>query len=336
MLPETYKKVIVKQFSRDPLEAMDIVDEKMYPPGPNEILVKNLYVGANFTDVPRMMGLANQFQSPPFDAGIEALGEVVQVGSAVTEFAVGDSVVTAFFGNGYREYSLIDQRLAAVVQERTPERLGLVISGAMASIMLHVIARLDATTSKQTILVTAGLGDTGHYVVQLAKLLGHHVVTTCANDEEADILKAYDCDRVIVRDNEDPHEVIPAEYPNGINLVIESFGGKFFALGLDNLAPRGRLISSGALIEHTEDEGNIHTIDIYNKLILKSATLHGFNLVEYAQFIRQHSQKLRDLKAEGKITTLLDKRQFKGIDSIPEAVAHMVSWETRGKIIIEL
>lgn len=283
-----------------------------------------------------MMGLANRFQSPPFDAGIEALGEVVEVGKLVKDFKVGDTVVTAFFGNGYREYSLIDERLAAVTSERSPERLGLVISGAMASIMLHVIAGIKESTPKQNILVTAGLGDTGHYVVQLAKLLGHHIVTTCANDEEAAILKDYNCDRIIIRDKEDPHDVIPNEYPNGLNLVIESFGGKYFELALDNLAPRGRLISSGALIEHTEGDGNIHTIDVYNKLILKAATLHGFNLVEYAQFIRQHSTKLRDLRHEGKVETLMDASTFKGIDSVPEAVAHMMSWKTRGKVVIEV
>lgn len=335
-LPATYKKVIVKQFSRDPFEAMEIVEEKMYPPGPNEILVKNIFVGANFIDVPRMIGLANKFQTPPFDAGIEALGEIVQVGSAVTDFKVGDTVVTAFFGNGYREYSLIDERLVAVTSERTPERLGLVLSGAMASIMLTVIARYKDTTPTRNILVTAGLGDTGHYVVQMAKLMGHHIVTTCANAEEAEILKGYDCDRIIMRDTEDPMDVIPAEYPDGLDLVIESFGGKFFELGLDNLAPRGHMISSGALVEHTDGFGNIHTIDVYNKLILKAATLHGFNLVEYAQFIRQHSVKLRELNAQGKIHTLIDSKKFKGIESIPSAVEHMMSWSTRGKIVVEL
>lgn len=335
-LPESYKKVIVKQFSRDPFEAMDIVDEKMYPPGPNEILVKNLLVGVNFTDLPRMIGLANKFQTPPFDAGIEALGEVIQVGTLVKDFKVGDTVVTAFFGNGYREYSLIDERLAAVTSERTPQRLGLVISGAMASIMLTVVAGIKEDTAKKKILVTAGLGDTGHYVVQLAKLMGHHVVTTCANAEEAEILNSYGCERVIARDNEDPNEVIPAEYPQGIDVAIDSFGGGFFQLALDNLAPRGHLISSGALVEHTRGTGNFHTIDVYNKLILKAATLHGFNLVEYAQFIRHHSVKLRELHHSGKIQTLIDDRTFNGIESIPSAVAHMMTWGTRGKIVIEL
>ncbi len=336
-LPETYKKVIIRRFSNNPQEAMEVVETKMHPPRSNEILVKNIYAGVNLTDVPRMLGLANRFQSPPFDAGIEALGEVMQVGSAVQDFNVGDTVVTAFFGNGYREYSLIDERLAAVTKVRTPERLGLVISGAMASIMLTVVAGIDEKTPRRKILVTAGLGDTGHYTVQLAKLMGHYVVTTCADAEEADILKAYGCDRIIIRDTENPKDVIPREYPNGLDLVIESFGGKFFTLGLDNLAPRGQLISAGALTEHTDiDENNTQPIDIYNKLIAKSATIHGFNLVEYAQFIRQHSVQLSNLYTEGKINTLVDGNQFKGIESIPSAVEHMLSWKTRGKVIIEL
>lgn len=336
MLPETYKKVIVQKFSRDPHEAMAVVDEKMYPPGPNELLVKNKYAGANFTDVPRMLGLANKFQTPPFDAGIDALGVVVSVGSAVTDFKVGDKVITAFFGNGFREYSLIEARMAVLTTQPTKDQLGSIISGAMASIMLHVVAGYNESIPKQKVLVTAGLGGSGHYVVQLAKLQGHHVVVTCANDTEAEILRAYGCDRVIIRDKEDPAEVIPAEYPNGLNLVVESFGGKYFNIGLDNLAPRGQLISAGALIEHTHAEDSIHTIDIYNKLIIKSATLHGFNLIDYANFIRAHSIKIAELTANNQIKALIDPIEFKGIESVMAAVEHMMSWKTRGKVIVEL
>lgn len=336
MLPKTYKKVVIEQFSRNPHEAMAVVDAKMYPPGPNEILVKNIYMGANFTDVPRMMGLANQFQSPPFDAGIDALGEIVAVGSDVKSLKIGDTVITAFFGNGFREYSLIDARLAVITPERSKEQLGTVISGAMASIMLHVVAGYTESTNKQTILVTAGLGGSGHYVVQLAKMQGHHVISTCANDTEAKYLEELDCDRIIIRDKEAPEQVIPEEYPDGINLVIESFGGKYFNLGLDNLAPRGRLVSAGALVEHTDNDDNIHKIDIYNKLVLKSATLHGFNLIDYAHHIRKHMLQLGELQAEGKIKTLIDPVEFKGIDSVMDAVAHMMSWKTYGKVVIEV
>lgn len=336
MLPETYKKVIVKTFSRDPHEAMAVVDEKMYPPGPNELLVKNMYVGANFTDVPRMLGLADTFQSPPFDAGIDALGEIVQVGSAVTDFSVGDKVITAFFGNGFREYSLIDARLAVNTAHPTKEQLGTVISGAMASIMLHVVAGYSESTPKRKIFVTAGLGDSGHYVVQLAKLQGHTVVTTCSSEEEADYLKSYNCDRIIIREKEDLADVMHAEYPQGFDLVLESFGGKYFNLGLDNLAPRGQLISAGALVEHTHEEGLIHTIDIYNKLIWKSATIHGFNLIDYANHIRHHTMLISDLVRTGKIKTLVDPIEFKGINSVIDAVAHMMSWKTRGKVVIEM
>lgn len=336
MLPETYKKVMIEQFSEDPHTAMVIVETKMYPPGPNEIVVKNRYVGANFTDVPRMIGLAKAYQKPPFDAGIDALGEVVQVGSAVRDFAVGDQVVTAFFGNGFREYSLIDSRFAAKITEPSRERLGLVISGTMASIMLRVVAGYKETTPRQRILVTAGVGDVGHYVVQLAKYLGHYVISSCGTADEGDILTELGVDRVIVREKEDVEQVILAEYPEKLDLVIDSFGGHYFNIGLDNLAPRGRFISSGALVEHTRHEGHIHSIDLYNKLIIKGATLHGFSLVEYAHLIGYHQAQIVELHQAGKIRTILDPKIFKGIDSIPDAVAHMMSWKTRGKVIIEL
>lgn len=336
MLPATYKKAMITHFSEDAHNALEIVETKMSAPAPNELLVRNIYAGANFMDVPRMMGLAKFYQDPPFDAGLDALGEVMQVGSDVKDFKVGDMVVTAFFGNGFREYSLIDHNLAATIQDPTPERLGLVISGSMASIVLEVVLGIKESTPRQKILVTAGIGDAGHFIVQLAKLGGHHVISSCGNAEEVALLKTLGCDRVINRDDEELAEVLISEYPNGVNVAIDSFGGHYFNTCLDSLAPKGHLISMGALVEHTRHEGQTHSIDIYNKLIWKSATLHGFNLIEYAQFIPYHSQKVRQLYEAGKIRTLIDPVHFKGIERVPDAVAHLTTWQTRGKVVVEL
>src|ERR1700712_4226914 len=69
-------------------------------PGPGEVRIRQHAVGLNFIDVDFLTGL---YKAPslPFIAGNEASGEVVTVGSGVTNFHPGDRVAYYFNLGGY-------------------------------------------------------------------------------------------------------------------------------------------------------------------------------------------------------------------------------------------
>merc|ERR1719410_1924622 len=117
--------------------------------------------------------------------------------------------------------------------------LPLMISGLTASIALEEVGEMR---HGETVLVTAAAGATGQFAVQLAKLAGNHVIGTCSTKAKVDYLKSLGCDRVINYKQENVYEVLKNEYPNGINLVFESVGGKMFSDCLNNLAVKGRII----------------------------------------------------------------------------------------------
>lgn len=49
----------------------------------------------------------------------------------------------------------------------------------------------------ESVLVTAAAGGTGHMAVQLAKLLGAHVIATCGTDAKAAVLGQLGADCVV-------------------------------------------------------------------------------------------------------------------------------------------
>lgn len=334
MSEKMYQKVIVTHFSETIRETLKVVETPFRDPGPNELLVHNYYAGVNFNDLPHVMGRLPNFSRPPFDFGLEAIGKVVAVGSHVTEHQVGDAVVTLMIGNGYREYSLIDHKLAWKVNSISPQVMALLVSGARASIALRVAARLKR--GGLTVLVTAAISGSGHYAVQLAKMMGNHVIGTCRSEDEANLLAQLGCDRIINRENEDLDTVLGQEYPDGIQVVYDSFGGRIFDICLDHLAPRGRIIVAETLAEHTHHEESVHRLPIYDKLIWKAATIHGFNLLEYAQFILPHTIYLIDLYETGQIRSLIDPVSFVGLGSVADALEHIQRWQNRGKVVIKL
>src|SRR5690554_894216 len=241
MLPKTYRKVVATRFSRNFREAAQVVEAELQPPGNGEILIKTHYAGVNATDVNISAGTYTPGRQPPIDLGAEVVGEVVAVGEGVTDFQVGDCVVTNSLG-GYTEYYTVRARFAVRVPDTSPEMLALVLSGTTASIGLSVTGDM---TSGETVLVTAAAGGTGQFAVQLAKLAGNTVIGTCGSDDKAALLRQLGCDRVVNYKTEDLDAVLTAEYPRGIDLIYESVGRQMFDTCLDHLAIRGRLVIIG-------------------------------------------------------------------------------------------
>src|SRR5690606_27698751 len=101
---------------------------------------------------------------PPFDMGVEAIGEVVAVGARVEGLSVGDAVTNVKLGAGYREYQVADVGKMIRVREATPEILALMASGVSAMVALERIADMK---SGEIVAVSAAAGGLGHFVVQL-------------------------------------------------------------------------------------------------------------------------------------------------------------------------
>lgn len=333
MSSRTYRKLIAKQLSKDFESAIEIVELKIPEPSSKEIVVCNKFAGVNAGfdtlicrgDVPYVS------LTPPFDLGVEAVGEVVAVGHNVKEFRVGDAVATTVRGGGYREYQAVDVNLAIKVREATPEVLTLMPTGVSALVALEQVGEMR---SQEVVLVTAAAGGTGHIAVQLAKLAGNHVIGLCGSDAKSELLKHLGCDRVINYRLENVNEVLKKEYPDGINLIFECVGKEMFDICVDNLAVRGRLIVVGFVSEYANNPERVHQSRIYEKLLWKAASIRGFLLPRYVEHISVARDRLLGLFFAGKIKVAVDQTEFRGIESIVDAVEYLLSGKNCGKVVV--
>lgn len=99
----------------------------------------------------------------------------------------------------------------------------------------------------EVVLVTAAVGGTGLFAVQLAKLAGNRVIGTCGTADKAELLKKWGCERAVNYKTEDLGEILKKEYPEGIDIVYESVGGKLAKDACTALAAGGRFIVIGAI-----------------------------------------------------------------------------------------
>ncbi len=330
VLPKTYRKLVVKRFSRNFREATEIVETPLEMPGPGQVLVRNLYAGVNASDVNISAGVY-PLGDPPFDVGAECSGEIVAIGDGVNGLKVGNHVTMLSLGSGYREYTLADAEAVVPIPKSSPETSGLIVAALTASVGLHGPGELS---SGETVLITAAAGGVGSFAVQIAKQAGNHVIGTCSTAEKAATLKKLGCDRIINYKEEDLGDVLSTEYPDGINLVFENVGGKLFDDALDNLAVRGRLVINGFISEYTSGPVDITASRLYHKLLWQSRTARGFILLHYPDMMAEHTPRLLGQILEGDLVANIDDTEFKGIDAVQSAVEHLHSGKNNGKVIV--
>ncbi|BAT55472.1 oxidoreductase [Nostoc sp. NIES-3756] len=328
-----YRKLIVKKFGEDFKSAVEVVEVFIPKLAAGEILIENKFAGINGGfDTLLCRGEVPYFSlNPPLDLGVEAVGIVVDKGEDVKDLQIGDAVVTTVRGGGYREYQVIDANLGVKVREATPEVLTLMPTGVSALVALEQVGEMKC---HEVVLVTAAAGGTGHIAVQLAKLAGNHVVGTCSSSEKAGLLKELGCDRIINYRTENFDQVLKQEYPKGINLIFECVGKQVFDTCVDNLAIRGRLVSIGHISEYGKNIEMVTQGRIYHQLMWKAASVRGFLMPHYQEYIPEARDRLLNLFDNGKLQVSVDPTEFHGIESIPTAVEYLLSGRNCGKVVV--
>ncbi|MEH1896135.1 MAG: zinc-binding dehydrogenase [Nostoc sp.] len=329
----TYRKLIAKQLNQDFKSAIEIVEISISQPAASELVIQNKFAGVNGGfdtllcrgDVPYVNLI------PPFDLGVEAVGEVIAMGENVKDFQIGDAVITTARGGGYREYQVIDANLAVKVREATPEVLTLIPTGVSALVALEQVGEMK---SNEVVLVTAAAGGTGHIAVQLAKLAGNHVIGTCSSEAKAKLLRKLGCDRIINYRTENLNQVLKQEYPNGINLIFDCVGKTVFDTCVENLAVRGRLVVVGFISEYARTVQEVTQPRLYHQLFWKAASVRGFLMPHYKEYMAEARDRLLNLFYSRKLKVAVDPTQFNSIESIPAAVEYLLSGKNCGKVVV--
>jgi len=313
----------------------------MCNPKEGEVCVKNRYVGVNATDVNITKGRYFVDGKVPFDVGLEGVGEVVEVGSGVSNLKVGDAVAYLSSKNkAYSEYCCVPEVEAFPIPEAKPEYLVLLVSGLTASIGLDKSGRI---INGETVLITAAAGGTGHIAVQWAKAADCHVIGTCSSEDKEKLLKDLGCDRVINYKKEDLGEVLMKEYPKGLDVIWETIGGSVFDTCVRNLAVKGRLIVVGRISTYKEEnkapvpESELSSLP--ETLLLRSASVQGYLVLHYGDCFPTYFKYLSEHVQSGKIRVVYDMgedEEFVGMEGIIKGVEHLHSGKSIGKVVVKI
>lgn len=175
----------------------------------------------------------------PLILGNDFAGVVVQVGPAVTRFAVGDEV----YARPGKDRIGTFAELIAVHQDDVAVKPASLTMEEAASLPLVALASWQTLIGRaqvqpgQKVLIHAGAGGFGTIAVQLAKEMGAYVVTT-ASTAKVDLVKELGADVVVDYKKQDFETVL-----DGYDVVLDTLGGETLAKSLQVLKPGGKIIS---------------------------------------------------------------------------------------------
>lgn len=177
----------------------------------------------------------------PLTIGGNLSGVVIDVGSQVADFKVGDEVFgqSYAFGGGsgaIAEYAVANAENIAI----KPKEINHIQSGSLPLVGVSAIQALEQhinLTKGQKILIHGGAGGIGSIAIQLAKYLGTYVATT-ASSKDLEFVKGLGADEVIDYKSQDFSEIL-----KDFDAVYDLVGGETTDKSFKVLKKGGILVS---------------------------------------------------------------------------------------------
>lgn len=185
----------------------------------DEVLVKIRAAALNRADLLQRQG---KYPSPagcPEWMGLEIAGEIVEVGSKVTDWKLGDKVCALLGGGGYAEYVAVRYDMLMPIPRglSMEEAASLPEAYATSYLNLFIEGHLEAG---QTAFIPAGASGLASVAIPMAKAFGARVITSVLSDEIAEKIKPLGADIVINSTAECVEDVLKAEEENGTPVAV--------------------------------------------------------------------------------------------------------------------
>jgi NADPH:quinone reductase-like Zn-dependent oxidoreductase len=288
---------------------------------PHQVLIKVAAAGVNPVDFHVRNGMFKDtdMHKLPLILGWDAAGEITEIGSEVSQFAVGDKVFTfapIAAQGAYAEFLAVDADYVSV----KPNNLDMASSAAVPLAALTAWQGLmteGKLQAGQRVLIHNASGGVGQFAVQMAKQAGAEVIAT-ASSSKRDLVLSLGADTFI-----DYRKELFEDKATDVDLVFAAMGGNdILPRSLKTLKSGGRLVSTFDEIPHVEASAlGIEFIRMWVKpsqhdlVILKDQLEQGLLRVKIDSIYPWEQVKLAHERSEnqlavGKIVLNIDPTQF--------------------------
>ncbi|MCW5605956.1 MAG: zinc-binding dehydrogenase [Burkholderiales bacterium] len=309
-------------------------------PGPDDVIVRVRATSLNYHDLFTRRGMPGIKVPMPCIMGIDFAGEIVEVGSAVRDWKIGERVlidpidrvnngglIGEMWHGGLAELCKVPThhlvRLPGPISYEDAACLPVAYGTALR--MMYTVGRVK---TGEKVLILGASGGVGSCCVQLAKLAGCEVIACSSNASKLERLRALGADHLL---DYSRHKLIDwvfekfgkphrRQFTKGVDVVVNFTGGDTWVPSLRILHRQGRLLTCGATAGYDPRE-DIRYIWTFELQILGS---NGW--------MREDIEQLFELVCSRRLTPVID-RTF-ALEDVNAAFDSLEKREVFGKVVV--
>ena len=266
---KTMKAAVLRKFGGPEVLQYEEIDTPK--PKPGDILIKILAAGLNRLDHYMRNGTVVPNLPFPHILGVDAVGEVVELGEGVTNVQIGDRVIPAagftlneqddknrplansssFVVPGVHLWGAYAQYMEVPARWTVKDETGLspaevATLPVVLGTSVRAVKQVGEVKAGDKVLVTAGASGSGSMHIQVAKALGAKVAATVRDDVKGEYVKSLGADLVINTRKEDMVERVKAwSGGQGADVAVDNVGGSELAKTIEAVRPFGIIVAYG-------------------------------------------------------------------------------------------
>ncbi len=301
--------------------------------GPDQVLVRVRASALNRADLLQRRGLYAAPPGSPADIpGLEFAGEVADCGEVVTTLQPGDRVMGIVGGGGQAERLTLHERLCM----RVPPGMNFETAAAVPEAFLTAYDALflrGGLSPGEAVVVNAAGSGVGTAAAAIATVAGARVIALSRSADKRLRLEAMGIHRVLDPGGPDAAGAIRmAAGDEGIGLAIDFLGASSWALNLEILALRGRLVLVGTL-GGSKVEADLGAL-MRKRLTVVGTVLRSRPIEEKIALVQSFSRTMLPLLASGRLQPIVDRVLL--LEEAASAHAAMERNENFGKIVLKI
>jgi len=250
-----------------PLDDLVIEDRQPLAPGPDEVVIDVRAAGVNYVDGLICQGRYQIKPPTPFVPGSEIAGEVAAVGGAVNGVSPGDRVIAMTGFGGFAEQAAVPA--ASVIA--LPANLEFGQAAALIqsySTALFTLTRRTSVAPDEWVLVLGAGGGIGLACIDVAVALGAHVIAAASSPDKLEAAEQMGAEATIAYEDEDLKTRARELAGGGVDVVVDSVGGRHSEPALRATRWSGRFCVVGFA------SGTIPSLPL-NQVLLNNRTVVG-------------------------------------------------------------
>lgn len=250
------------------------------PLKPNQVRIRVRACGVNFADTLQIAGKYQIKPEFPFTPGLEAAGEVIEIGGEVSRVRPGQRVMTTVlrFGGGYAEEVVVNAEAIVPI----PDSMEFVTAAAfpIAYGTSHfALTHRGHLKPGETLLVLGAAGGVGLTAVEVGKQLGARVIAAAGGPEKLAVARKHGADALIDYQRESIRDRVRELTGGlGVDVVFDPVGGDAFDQALRAVNWEARMLVIGFAA------GRIQSVPA-NLILVKNISVIG--VVFGAQSLRE-------------------------------------------------